>query len=99
MALSGKSLDAVSATGPGAAIMFDEPHTNHSLSYSTTGSPTSVAVELEGTIDGTNWFGLFSAGNPPFGNSIDFPLLGIRANLTTLVGGVSPTVTAWVATA
>jgi hypothetical protein len=100
MALSGQSLNAATATGPGTAIMFDKPMAAHSLGFVTTGSPDTATVSLEGTYDGTNWFTLQSiVHGTPIGNVGNMPLLGIRGNLTALAGGTSPTVTAWIAAA
>ncbi len=102
MALIGKSLDAATATGAGFAIMFDEPKANYSLFASWTGSPSSVTIHVEGTIDGDNWFNVdqvSTSATPQILKGGPFPVIGLRANLTALSGGTSPTVTAWVAAA
>jgi hypothetical protein len=66
-----------------------------------TGSPSSVSINLEGTIDGTNWFVLANSGNTGqfLMGGVLFPVKGVRANLTDLSGGSSPTVTATVVAA
>lgn len=94
------SLNAATSTGPGGWPALNEPRSIHTMQVSFTGSPTRVVVNLEGTVDGTNWkvFATFdtNAGNAS-GDVITIseqPLLNARANLTTLTGGSSPTVTA-----
>ncbi len=103
MALVGKSLDAATTTGPGLALEFDTPKSIFSLKIMTTGSPT-FNINLEGSLDGVNWdtllahqtTGLFPTWSP-VGLSGGTPLMAIRANLTSLSGGTSPTVTAIIA--
>jgi len=104
MALSGQSLNAVTSTGPGTAIMFDVPKAFLGVQITTTGSPATATVAIEFTINGTDWVsGPAAQVNSPFvgvGASNGFgPALGLRANLTALAGGTSPTVSAWVAAA
>jgi hypothetical protein len=100
MALSGISLNAVTVTGAGSALMFDEPKASHTMFVLTTGSPSTVTVFLEGTPDGVNWFEISSITNTSLLNiGANWPLAGVRANLTVLSGGSSPTVTAWFASA
>lgn len=70
-----------------------------------TGSPTACIVDLEGSLNGTNWFRLARwsiAGGQASGDlvfSSATPASQTRANLTTLTGGTAPTVTAKVASA
>lgn len=100
MALSGMSLNAATATGPGAAISFDVPHASHSVFLSATGSPSTAQVALEGTVNGTDWFAIGTATlSNPWTNVGNLPLVAARANLTALSGGTSPTVSAWIAAA
>lgn len=66
------------------------------LQVSTTGSPTSAIVAVEGSIDAVHWTELASH-DWPSGGITEFDvnnMLYIRANLKTLSGGSSPTVTA-----
>lgn len=100
-----KSLDAVASTGPGSELNFDSPRYFGvvSLQVFFTGSPSDVEVNLEGTLDGVTWNSMgnwHSPENPGLIASIGVsPVLGLRANLVSLTGGTSPTVTALIATA
>jgi len=82
------------------------------MAVSTTGSPSSVSVDLEGSLDGSFWFALgrlndlsaLTVGPDPYGGqdtSATFKhahwVRHVRANLLTLSGGSSPTVTALIA--
>ena len=64
-----------------------------------TGSPATVSVTLEGSLDGTNWFVL--ATNTSTSNAlshvVDKPVRFIRAQLGTLTGGSSPTISVGIA--
>ena len=99
MALRGKSLNAATTTGAGTAITFDTPRSALSLQATVTGSPSLVTVLLEGSIDGSTFHnmnaGLSDSGL--VGANILTPVIALRANVTQLAGGSSPTVTAWVA--
>lgn len=109
MPLIGTSLNAAASTGPGAAISFDEPKSKFAMQVTYTGSPSNVEVDFEGTLDGVSWTRLFVmqnqngpiGGNNPIGTGNVLPVLAIsvRANLVSLTGGTSPTVTATVAAA
>jgi len=101
--LSGISLEAVTATGPGIAIFSEVPHTIMSVQASYTGSPSNFTISVECTLDGMQWvpvgsINLFSATSLAGVSNLP-PFLGLRANLVTLTGGTSPTVTAWIAAA
>jgi|SRR5882724_7791964 len=102
MSLFVKSLSATTSTGLGAAIYADSPKTTASLQVSYTGNPDVVTVVVEATLDGVHWKP-FGGGNADtdgelYGFEIP-PFIGLRANLTVLSGGTSPTVTAWIAAA
>lgn len=93
------SLTAAAATGAGTAVAYLTAKKNLAAQVSVTGAPTAVVVNLEGTIDGVNWFVLAvfdltiaASGAIVFSNTI--PVIGSRANLITLTGGTAPTVTA-----
>jgi len=93
-------LNAATATGATAALEVTGA-TSFGLQVSTTGSPSDVQVHLEASINGTNWTSIATVQTP--GGGMDF-VTGratryIRANLTFLVGGSSPTVTASVVAA
>lgn len=94
------SLDAATATGPGAAKDLEGVFSTHTICVTTTGSPSSMNVVIERSHDGVNWF---STGSPnisagPTMATVDTHLVRyVRANLTSLSGGSAPTVTATIA--
>lgn len=92
------SLNAATATGVGTTISFDCPKSNVSMQVVLTGSPTTVSVPLEGTVDGVTFIQLVlfnqGSGNNAIVASSGKPVVAVRANLTVLTGGTSPTVTA-----
>ena len=98
----GVLLNAVTATGAGRELAFDLPRKEHTVQVVITGGPAAVTVDLEGSLNGTEWFQLaefiFSAGDLAAGQAMfhvtNKPVMDVRANLTTLTGGASPTVTA-----
>lgn len=99
MALYGLSLNAVTTTGAGVAIYTDEPKIHASLQVSSTGAPASFSVTIEYTLNGTDWIAISGLGGSGM-VARDIPAsIGIRANLTSLSGGTSPTITAWVGAA
>lgn len=61
----------------------------------TTGTPTSFTLTYQGSLDNVNWFTLGSstaaAGDAQF--VIDKPAQYVRATLSALTGGTSPTIT------
>lgn len=95
-----KSLNAANATGAGSVVSFSRPRRNFSMQVSFTGGSPTVKVNLQGTIDGSNWFTITSfdtgAGGANNGivSAVDVVVLAARANLETLSGGTGPTVTA-----
>lgn len=111
MALTGISLIAASATGPGQTITFDVPKSLSGMQVTVTGSPSDARVDLEGTIDGVNFVRLASWelvsngdggivwGTPTFASSAGAVVTALRANLTSITGGSNPTVTAVLAAA
>ena len=92
-----KLLDGADATGAGAAVIFRKVPSDFTLQVSTTGSPTSVVLDIEGSIDdGATWVQLAQhtvASNPDMFHISGKPVNRIRCNLTTLTGGTAPTVT------
>lgn len=107
MALPFVSLDAATATGPGASNDLEGVYDHHTLVVAATGGCT-WSVALEGSHDGSTWvslrnFGTFSAaamaGTVPDPDAIPGNLVRyVRANLVTLSGGTNPTVTVTIAT-
>lgn len=96
------SLTAVTSTGAGSVQDFSVPMSKFTVQTTFTGSPTAVTVVLEGSLDNTFWYPLVgvaaSAGELTAGGyaqfSADKPVRYLRANLTVLTGGTTPTVTA-----
>lgn len=88
-------LAAVTATGAGTAFDLGTMRDEFSLLAATTGSPT-FSVTFQGSLDGTDWFALGSAiSSVTNGTAVTGQIARyVRANLTTLTGGTSPTVTA-----
>ena len=93
------SLAAATATGPGTEITVPPSLVGGFISGFTwdvvlTGSPTSVTVDLEGTIDGTTWavYDNYTGSADTQRHVANKPGLRLRANLTALSGGSSPTV-------
>ncbi|MGJ5032349.1 hypothetical protein ACQR1I_36310 [Bradyrhizobium sp. HKCCYLS2038] len=99
MALSGISLNAVTNPTVGAAIMFDSPKHICSLIVTATGSPSSIDVSLQGTIDGMHWVDLAtsSVGADKVIGSTSYAVMGLRAVLNNWSGGARSTFTASVA--
>ena len=95
MSLVVKSLDATSATGPGSVLTLNKPTSSFSMQTTSTGSP-SYSVLLEVSIDGVNFVIAGSSTSDGITSGPPYAVLSIRANLVSISGGVSPTVTAWV---
>jgi hypothetical protein len=85
------------AVGALAGINLYTGRANHTLSTVINGAPTSVSVNLEGSIDGTHWYVLATStsttGDFQFATGKVFSQ--IRANVTALTGGAAPTVTCY----
>jgi hypothetical protein len=109
VALPFTSLNAATATGPGASRDLETVGGYHGMIAWSTGSPATAQVTLEGSHDGSNWVilgtGVNATGGPaslivPSSSTPGNPGLlvrYVRANLTSLSGGSSPTVTATIA--
>ncbi len=92
------SLAAAAATGGGTPYDLGVCHGNFSMAVTVAGGPSGCGVQLQGSLDGTNWYSLGSATSNTSGTAVatasNTPARYVRANLTTLTGGTSPTVTA-----
>jgi hypothetical protein len=100
-------LNAVIATGAGPAFAMPlSPNVQRggfiqSMAWqiNTTGAPSGLSVTLQGSLDGVNWFSIGSAVTSDtltvinLANANAGPYAFIRANLTTLTGGTTPSVT------
>lgn len=96
------SLSAATATGAGTSQAYTFARQAFALQVTSTGTPTAVIVNLEASLDGSHWFkvGAWNSTLQTTGDIVfvsDAPCYTIRANLATLTGGTSPTVTATVA--
>ena len=95
-------LNNVAATGAGGGWQCGGGIESHTVQATITGAPTAVTVDLEGSVDGSTWVALdthaFSAGEltatKAMWHIVNKVVKHVRANLTTLTGGTSPTVTA-----
>jgi hypothetical protein len=93
------SLDAVTATGAGALVDLESARASHALQVTHTGSPTAVVVKLMGSLDGTTFteIGEWDSATEANGATVFVtgkPSVFVRADLGTLTGGATPTVTA-----
>jgi len=94
-------LSAVTSTGASGAKEFRRLVDSHALQVTITGAPSAVTVTLEGSLDGTTFSTIgthaMSAGELTATKAmyfdVDMPVLWVKANLTVLTGGSSPTVT------
>jgi hypothetical protein len=86
--------DSTGATDP----EWVQGATRYGIFRETTGSPSSVVLRLEGSLDGSSWFNLMNMNElgTPITKWLDDvrPVSYVRLNLTDLSGGSSPTVTA-----
>jgi len=96
-------LNAATATGAGNTQKVGQIPASHTVQATMGGTvvATAVTVDLEGSLDDTTWVQLarhaFDAGEitaeAAIFHVIDKPIKYVRANLITLTGGTSPTVT------
>lgn len=96
------SLNSVAANGTGASKDLESVFATHTLIATVTGGATAGRVKLEGSHDGSNWAVL--AQTATFDGSTEYLLdytgslvRYVRAELVSLGGGTSPTVTATIA--
>lgn len=98
-----KSIDGATAVGPGTPIEFDTPRifVSAAMQIVSTGSPSTLVVNLEISIDGVHYVDVRQVTNPANGEidgvSNQGACLFVRANLVTLSGGSSPTVDVFLA--
>lgn len=95
-----KVLDAVTSTGAGSSFDLETLANQFGIQVVVTGSPSSVDVALQGSMDGTNWYSLISRSAPNSGAegtnaSPQVAARYVRGYLSGLNGGTSPTVTLW----
>lgn len=94
------SLNAVSSTGAGAVLDAGQVVSGCTMHVATTGTPSAFDVEIQVSTDNVTWFNT-GAAITVSGTSARAEAHGryYRANLTSLTGGSSPTITAILATA
>lgn len=79
---------------------LQEAPVDHAIQVVVTGSPTTISVTVQGSLDGANWVNLGSAITAAGLTFIaDSPVLYLRTVLGTLTGGTNPTVTVTVLSA
>lgn len=95
------SLNAATTTGPGAAVDLVTPRRSVRMTTTVTGAPSTVVVNLEGSLDGTTWTVLgASAGTAVVNNRPGSPYTDtvtsvgpevryVRGNVVTLTGDSS----------
>lgn len=97
------TLSGATSAGVGVARDLEGTFGTHHCEVFYTGAPSSIAVDLEGSHDGANWFRLVTLSGVTTGRmrGVSTSLLArfVRANITDLTGGSSPTVTATIASA
>lgn len=94
------SLAAVTADANGTSKDLEATSGLHTMLVTVTGSPSSGQIILEGSHDGSTWFGFGSSSNPIYPTvTANVALRYVRARLFGLGGGASPTVTATIASA
>jgi hypothetical protein len=88
-------LNAAKVTGTSQTLTLKKPFSTHAWHIVVTGSPSSVSVTLQGSIDGTNWTTLDTSTTTTAEKryAVNMPNIYIRSNLGTLSGGTAPTVT------
>jgi len=96
-----KTLDAATATGVDAngALTFKKVPPNWTVQIKYTSNPSSVIVDIEGSLDGANYTQIAqhtAAAADDIFHISGKPVKYIRANLTALTGGTSPEVTVWI---
>ena len=94
---------ALSATGVTGGIQtligpseHAAPVKDHTVEVVTTGTPSAATLQLEGSLDGSNWYALSAAmdvSSSTMFHVLDAPVAFIQGNLVSLTGGSSPTVT------
>ena len=76
-----------------AGLIPNLGQTVHYLVYTTAGTITKLSIQLEGSVDGTNWIRISDTASDTLTGGVfaNIYLPFIRANLTTLTGGGSVT--------
>lgn len=100
--MSVRLLDSTSTTGVSPEWNLGSGCFMHTVQSTSTGNPSAVVLELEGSLDGVTWYQLAEhswtaseISNQQSMFHVTSKLVSYaRLNLTTLSGGSSPTITA-----
>ena len=90
----GTSLNAATTNGAGATLALDTVKSIHTIVVSYTGAPTSVLVDLEGSLDGTVWATLDEfdyASSSASARTVRASVKNVRANLVSHAGSLAVT--------
>lgn len=97
-ALPARRLTVLTTNGSTQAVTLDGVYRTFAFQSVITGTPTSFTLTYQGSLDGTNWYTLgtttSTAGEGTF--VVDKPAQFVRATLSALTGGTSPTISAFV---
>lgn len=91
---SGRSLNGATGVTTGDTVDYRELRGVHTAVAVLTGSPSSYSVSVYASLDATNWYalGTISSGNPGTLHVTGKVARYVRADVTALSGGTSPTV-------
>src|SRR6266849_5044516 len=86
---------AVLAVAPSKFLDCQDTFSNASAQFSFPSAPATISVNLEGSMDGTNWAVLATSTSVVTNTvySVGVPFRLLRANVTAFTGGSSPTLT------
>lgn len=90
----GTSLNAVTTNGAGSTLALDTVKSIHTIVVSYTGTPSSVRVNLEGSLDGSVWATLDEfdyASSSASARTVRASVKNVRANLVSHVGSLAVT--------
>jgi hypothetical protein len=87
---------AFSTVSAGATVDLGYARGTHTMQTKSTGTPATVSITLQGSLDGSTWATLATSTSTTgdMQQAVDKPVRYLRANLGTLTGGTTPTVTA-----
>ena len=91
----GTTAQILSAAATGAGQAYAVPAKAYTWQTIVTGTPTTIAINLEGSMDGVNFAQIDTSAlaGGELRSVANKPVAFIRANLATLTGGTAPTVT------
>lgn len=89
------SVSAATSTGPGSSLDLDGTASEVTMYVALTGAPSSSTVSIQISLDDAHWSSIGSVSGGGFVTPSNSHLFRyVRANVTDLTGGTSPTVTA-----